>query len=66
MLEIQRNDGSWIKFSCPEWNTFTAEKQAEIIKRLKEKPFNIIPFKNPTGLNDKKLYHDRLFDHTAN
>ncbi len=61
MIEIQRKDGSWIKFYCPEWNYLLAAEQQDIIRKLKEWPTNVIPFEKKTGVQEIPL-----FDHTAN
>jgi hypothetical protein len=42
MIEIIRKDGSWIKFSCPEWNYLSPAAQKDIIRKLQENPVNII------------------------
>lgn len=49
MIEIQRNDGTWIRFSCPEWNYLSPAQQKDILKKLRDVPYNIIPFVRSQG-----------------
>ena len=66
MIEIQRKDGSWIKFSCPEWNYYSAAKQAEIIRNLQNSAENIIPMPSKLDSMTDPILTAKLFDHTAN
>lgn len=55
MITIQKKDGSWIKFSCPEWNYLSAAQQKDILKKLSEWPTNVVPFKRKTEIQNIQI-----------